>query len=149
MLEVLPALQQTAFDERVAFDVALNHLPPPRPCGVRVVISDFLLEATPGTLVERFSRGAAQLKLIQVLDAEDLEPSFVGGTRLTDAETGEALDRTLTAADLERYEVRFRALVAMWRSAVARVHGGMIQVSAGETLKELMRGELGALVEVE
>jgi len=149
MIEVLPALQQTAFDQRVPFDLALNHLPPMRPCGVRVVISDFLLEAAPGALVERFSRGAAQLTLLQVLDAEDLEPTFVGGARLTDAETGEALDRTLTSDDLKRYDERFRALLALWQSAISRVHGALIQVSAAETLAALVRGPLAAAVSVE
>lgn len=145
--DVLPALQQTAFDERVPFDVAVGHLPPLRPCGVRVVISDFLLEATPSALVERFARGAAHVVLLQVLDAEDLEPTLIGGARLTDCETAEAIDRTLTSADLARYDERFRALISMWQAAATRVHGTWVQLSAAHELQKLVRGPLASVLE--
>lgn len=146
-LEALPALQRLPFDDRAPFDLALSHLPPLRPCGVRLVISDFLLEATPHQVVERFARGAAHLILVQLLDAEDLEPTFIGGTRLTDAETAEALDRTLRAEDLERYVQRLGAHVALWRAAAARVHATWLQLNTARELGELIRGPLSAVLE--
>ncbi len=146
-LEALPALQRTPFDDPAPFDLALGHLPPSRPCGIRVVVSDFLLEATPNALVERFARGAAHLILVQLLDAEDLEPSFIGGTRLTDAETGEAVDRTLTTADLERYHQRLTAHLALWQSAATRVHATWLQMNTARELGELIRGPLSAVLE--
>jgi uncharacterized protein (DUF58 family) len=146
-VEAVPALERVGFDHRVSFEVALGHLPPARPCGLRIVISDFLLEAAPNALVERLARSASHAVLLQVLAAEDLEPAFVGGARLTDAESGEALDRTLRSVDLERYHHRLQAHVALWHNAAARVHASFIQLSAAKPLSELLRGPMSALVE--
>jgi uncharacterized protein (DUF58 family) len=71
-------LRSVSFDARGGLDTALGRLPPLRPCGLRVVVSDFLFEAPMPELVARLARGAAALFLVQVLDAEDLEP---GGPR--------------------------------------------------------------------
>ncbi len=145
--DAVTALASTRFDDRLGFEQAVNQLPPLRACGVRLVVSDFLFEAQPSTLVDRFARGAAQLILLQVLDADDLEPSFVGGTRLTDSETGVALDRTLSASDVERYGQRFQAHVALWQSALSRARGTWLQVSAARPLRELVRERLAPMVE--
>ena len=146
-IEVRSALERLACDERVPFDVALARLPALRPCGLRIVVSDFLFEVSPVTLVERLARGASQLVLLQTLDAEDLEPTVFGGTRLIDSETLEAADRTLTQKDLELYQQRLRAHAAMWQGSAARVHGTWVQLSAALELTGLIRGPMSGLVE--
>lgn len=145
---VTAALDTLEFDGKEPFDVALRRAPPLLPCGLRVVVSDFLFEAVPATLAERLSRGAAGLALLQVLDVEDLDPSGGAGARLTDAESGEVLERILTPRVLEQYAERLRAHVGLWEGAARRVRATWAQASAEKPLDLLARQELQPLVEV-
>lgn len=141
------ALSQVKADGREAFDVTLSRLPPFSHCGLRVVVSDFLVEAVPGPLAERFARNAAGCVLVQVLDDEDVDPSGGAGARLTDSESGEVLERILTPGVLESYQERFGAHVREWQSAARRVSASWVQVPASRSLPELARQELSLLVE--
>jgi len=141
------ALSQLRADGREPFDAALARLPPFQACGLRVVVSDFFVEAAPGALAERFARHAAGCALLQVVDAEDLDPSGGGGARLTDAETGEVLERLLTPDVLQAYRERCSAHVSAWQAAARRVSASWTQVPAAEPLTVLARRELSALVE--
>lgn len=141
-------LEALEFDGRAPFDEALRRAPPLMPCGLRVVVSDFLFESPPEPFAERLARGASGLMLVQVLDAEDVNPSGGAGARLTDSETGEVLERVLTPGVLEQYEARLNAHVGMWQAAARRVRGTWAQASAEKTLDALARHELSSLVEV-
>jgi uncharacterized protein (DUF58 family) len=140
-------LEALEFDGREPFDVALRRGPPLLPCGLRVVVSDFLFEAPPQPFAERLARGAAGLALVQVLDAEDLEPGGGVGARLVDAESGEVLERVLTPSVLEQYQARLRAHVGLWQGAARRVRARWVQLSAEHGLEALARRELLPLVE--
>lgn len=128
--------------------VSLTRAPPLRPCGLRVVVSDFLVEAEPRPIVERLARHAAGAVFVQVLDEEELAPPRGGGARLTDAESGEALERRLTDAVVDAYLAKLDAHVAQWQRAVERVRGQFFQVSAAAPVDVLARRELAALCEV-
>jgi uncharacterized protein (DUF58 family) len=145
--EARTALLQTSADGREPFDVALGRLPPLRACGLRVVVSDFLVEASPGPLSERLSREAAGTVLLQVLDADDVDPPGGAGARLTDAESGEVLERLLSEGVLSEYRERLSAHVAAWQGAARRVSAQWLQVVASEPLDALVRRELSVLVE--
>ncbi len=140
-------LESVAFEGRESFDEALRRAPPLLPCGLRIVISDFLFETPPGPFAERLARGASGLVLVQVLDAEDVSPSGGAGARLTDSESGEVLERVLTPGVVERYEQRLRAHVGLWEAATRRVRGTWVQAVADKSLATLARKELAPLVE--
>jgi uncharacterized protein (DUF58 family) len=141
------AVAKLVDDGREPFDVALGRLPPLQQCGLRVVVSDFLLEAPPAPLAERLARHAAGCVLVQVLDVEDVDPSGGAGARLTDAESGEVLERILTPGVLAAYQERFEAHVRGWQAAARRVSASWVQVTANESLLTLARRELALLVE--
>lgn len=141
-------LEALEFEGREPFDAALRRAPPLLPCGLRVVVSDFLFEAPPAPFAERLARGASGLALVQVLDAEDLDPSGGAGARLTDAETGEVLERILTPGVVDQYLERLRGHVRLWQAASQRVRASWAQVSAERQLDALARQELQRLVEV-
>ncbi len=141
-------LEALEFDGQEPFDAALRRAPPLLPCGLRVVVSDFLFETPPAPFAERLARGASGLSLVQVLDAEDLEPSGGAGARLTDAETGEVLERILTPGVVDQYLERLRGHVALWQAAAQRVRASWAQASAEKQLDALARAELQSLVEV-
>ncbi|MBZ4416274.1 DUF58 domain-containing protein [Myxococcus sp. RHSTA-1-4] len=139
------ALQATAFDARDDLSASLARLPPPRPCGLRVVVSDFLFEADLPALCSRLSRGAAGLFLVQVLDAEDLDPSGGEGARLVDAESGAALEELLTEDVLAAYSRRFEEHQRALRAAAVRARGALLTAPAYEALAGLVAGPLRPL----
>ncbi|MBZ4408782.1 DUF58 domain-containing protein [Myxococcus sp. XM-1-1-1] len=139
---VLRALE---FDARDDLATALGRLPPPRPCGLRVVVSDFLFEADLPALVSRLSRGAAGCFLVQVLDEEDLSPSGGEGARLVDSESGAALEELLTEDVLAAYARRFEEHQRLLRGAALRARGLLVTAPATESLAALVAGPLHPL----
>ncbi len=142
------ALLSTVLDGVEPLPAVLQRAPPLRPCGLRVVVSDFLVEAEPRPLVERLARHAAGTAFVQVLDDEELSPPRGLGAQLTDSETGEALERRLSDAVVDAYLLKLEAHVAQWQLAVERVRGLFLQVSAAAPVDVLARRELAALCEV-
>ncbi|MDP1825412.1 MAG: DUF58 domain-containing protein [Archangium sp.] len=141
-------LESLEFDGREPFDVGLRRAPPLLPCGLRVVVSDFLFDSAPEPFSERLARGASGLALVQVLDPEDLDPSGGAGARLTDSESGEVLERILTPGVVDQYLARLAAHVSLWQGAARRVRASWSQASAEFQLDALARRELHELVEV-
>jgi len=139
------ALRALEFEARDDLAAALGRLAPPRPCGLRVVVSDFLFEADLSALCARLSRGAAGLFLAQVLDAEDLSPSGGEGARLVDSESGAALEELLTDDVLAAYARRFAEHQRSLRGAALRARGALLTASAESSLEALVAGPLRPL----
>jgi uncharacterized protein (DUF58 family) len=140
-----PAVRAAAFDAADDLHGALHRLPPPRPCGLRVVVSDFLFEAPLPELVARLARGAAALFLVQVLDAEDLAPSGGEGARLVDAENGAVLEELLTEDVLAAYARRFAEHQKALTAAAARARAVHLVAPATAPLRALVSGVLRPL----
>ncbi|MCY1039923.1 DUF58 domain-containing protein [Corallococcus sp. bb12-1] len=139
------ALRGAEFEAQDDLASALGRLPPLRPCGLRVVVSDFLFETDLEALCARLSRGASALFLVQVLDAEDLDPSGGEGARLVDAESGVALEELLTDGVLAAYARRFAEHQRALRSAAARARGTLLTVSTADGLRAQVAGPLRPL----
>lgn len=137
---------EAAFDGPDAFTAALRRVPPLSPSGLRVVVSDFLFEGRPEALVERLARDAAGLALVQLLDVEDVEPSAGLGARLVDSETGEALERVLSASVLHGYQRRLGAHLDAWRAAATRAGASWLSCVCARPLEALAMHELLPLV---
>ncbi len=127
------------------FEALLRRRPAVGPVGVRVVVSDFLFEAPPRPLARTLAQGASSLALVQVLDEEDLAPGGAGGVRLVDAESGEALERLLTPAVVERYQARLQAHLGLWEAAAEAVRARWVQAPAAAALSALARAQLREL----
>lgn len=145
--EIRTVLTHLKLDGAEPFDVALMRAPPLMPCGVRVVLSDFLFESPPEKLAERWQRGASALFLVQVLDAEDMDPTGGVGARLIDSENGEAIERVLTPAVIEAYGARFESHQRLWEHAGARVHATFVSASAAYAVDQLAATTLQPLLE--
>lgn len=68
-----------------------------------IVLSDLLQADGLAPWVTQFARPAQQLLFVQVLAPEDLEPVWLEGVALSDAQRGGVLNLDLAAADLTRY----------------------------------------------
>lgn len=145
--ETRTLLQHLPLDGAESFDVALTRAPPLLPCGVRIVVSDFLFESAPEKLTERWVRTCSSLLLVQVLDAEDMDPTGGAGARLIDAENGDALERVLTPGVLDAYAERFQSHQRLWEHAGARVHATFVSSSAAFTVEQLAASTLAPLLE--
>lgn len=139
------ALRAAAFDAKDDLGAALGRMPPLRLCGLRVVVSDFLFEADLSGLMARLARGASALFLVQVLDAEDLDPTGGEGARLVDVESGAALEELLTEDVLAAYARRFAEHQRTLRTAAARAKATLVTAPAPERLSTLVRGALRPL----
>jgi uncharacterized protein (DUF58 family) len=139
------ALRGAAFDARDDLGAALGRLPPLRPCGLRVVVSDFLFEVPLPALVARLARGASALFLVQVLDGEDVEPTGGEGARLVDSESGAELEELLTDSVLAAYARRLEAHQQGLRAAAARARAVHLVATATRPLGELVAGPLRPL----
>jgi uncharacterized protein (DUF58 family) len=145
--EIRSVLEHVPLDGAEPFDTALTRAPPLLPCGVRIAVSDFLFESPPERLAERWARGAASLFLVQVLDAEDMDPTGGSGARLIDSENGEAIERVLTQGVLEAYGERFQSHQRLWEHAGARVHASFTTSSAAFSIEQLAGTTLMPLLE--
>ncbi|MFZ5468149.1 MAG: DUF58 domain-containing protein [Myxococcota bacterium] len=141
---VLRALEHDAADHLLE---ALRRSPPLRPCGLRLVVSDFLFEAPLDQLAQRLSAQASALALIQVLDQEDTRPTGGEGARLVDAETGEVLERILASSVVESYQRRLAEHQQLLRTAAFRVRATLVTAPAQPSIDVLARGPLAPLWE--
>ena len=139
------ALRSAAFDAKDDLASGLGRLPPLRPCGLRLVVSDFLFETPLDALVARLAKGAAALFLVQVLDGEDLEPTGGEGARLVDAESGAALEELLTEDVLAAYARRFAEHQRALGAAAARARAAHLVAPAPQALSALVAGPLRPL----
>jgi uncharacterized protein (DUF58 family) len=141
------ALKAAAFDGQHAMPEGLGRAPPLRPCGYRVVVSDFLFEAPLDRFAERLAVGASALAWVQLLDPNDLEPTGRFGARLVDSESGEALERILSPPVLDAYAQRLGAHQRLVRNAAERARAALVSSSVAPDIHGLVRGTLGPLLE--
>ncbi|QDV06008.1 hypothetical protein Poly30_15120 [Planctomycetes bacterium Poly30] len=117
-----------------------------RPSSVRVVVSDFLVPADPGRLVQPFARDAGRVVLLQVLSKDDAEPEAHGALRLVDSEHGGIREVVVDRSTLRRYAERLARLQSGLAEAVRR-HGGLFLPARSDlelsgALESLARGGL-------
>ncbi len=133
------------FSHRDGLLESLDRVPPRwRPRGIRLLLSDLLLDAEPRAVLARLARGSAAMWVVQLLAADDVDPaaSIEGGGfgRLEDSETGETRDLLLDAAAFERYRRAFAAHRESWHHA-CREAGAVMATLVAERLVDGWRPE--------
>lgn len=103
--------------------------------GVRVLISDLLWMDDPMQLLQRFSRHAAAVVVVQLLAASDANPTDRGRVRLVDAETNEQREIFIDDAALGRYRDALLRHQQNWSRACRQ---------AGATMAELIAEQVAA-----
>lgn len=124
---------------------AIKRAPPLRRAGLRIVISDFLFEAPMERFAETCARDSTGTHFVQLMDAEDVDPSGGFGARLVDAETEAGLDRILSPAVLRRYLERLETHQRLVQGAAYRVRASLMTAVVTMRLEEMVRGPLGPL----
>lgn len=140
LVPFLRALDQLAPDGTTDLAQAIDQLRKRnlRP-GLLAVFSDFF---DPGPVLDALSRARAQghdLRLVQVLAPDELEPHLEGDYALEDVETGELVDITLDASALEAYARRLAGLVEELRAAAKRLGASYVLARTDEPLEAVVR----------
>lgn len=142
-------------DPTVAFDDAIRALargdgssPMTGTRGITLLISDFLLPETPGSL--RFIAGSPTLDTyaVQVLSPGELDPAalsddgLVGDLRLTDVETGRAQEVTVTPATVAQYRRNLGQSIAALKSRCATYGITHSLISTSTEVEQVVTGTL-------
>lgn len=110
--------------------------------GVRIVISDFLFPLDPGRLVRQLATGASTLWIIQVLSDWEQQPTYLGGRRLVDVESGQEIDLLLQRQMVTEYLSRLQRVQQDLREAARRHQATFLTVTAERGLAETCRQDL-------
>ena len=117
------------------------------PGALVVLLSDLLFPSAPDPWCSALAARAGQLAVVQVLGARDVAPT-PGPWRLTDAETGEVLERRVDAAAISAYLGRLDALTEAARDACRRTGALFARVCSDQPTAVAARAlaEAGLLV---
>jgi uncharacterized protein (DUF58 family) len=111
------------------------------PSGVTVLISDLLDPEWERALTRLPARGA-DLAVIQVLGAGELDPKVAGDVDLVDVETGRRLPMSLTESTIERYVERRDAWLEEVANRVAGLGAAYSLVPVDVDLRQVILGSL-------
>ncbi len=132
-------LSQMEFSGRIGLEAAPGRLLGLRPRSIRIVISDFLFAGDARPLVSACGRGGAALFFLQTLGQEEIRPEVSSGQRLTDVESGAALDLVLDRHTIGQYQGRLAAHEAHYRQELRRHGGSFSRLNTSHSLKHLAR----------
>lgn len=104
--------------------------------GLRVLLSDLLWSGEPAQLLQPLTRDAAHVIVIQLLAAQDAEPSVRGRLRLIDAESGEPREIYVDEAALARYRAALARHQQHWRQACRQSGATMVELIAEQVVTD-------------
>ncbi|MBX7221903.1 MAG: DUF58 domain-containing protein [Blastocatellia bacterium] len=117
------------FDSNQTLESCLAGSPPSfKPQGVRIVVSDLFWLGDPLQTLQHVSHGAANLVVIQLLAATDVQPELKGNVRLVDSETQEIRELFADSRALEQYRSAFLRHQSNWETACRHVGARLIPV---------------------
>lgn len=119
--------------------------------GVLVVVTDALspngdVEAWPRAIA-RARAGGHDVRLVQILSPEDIDPPWDGDLELVDAETGAVVDVTFDARAREAYARRLEALVGALREGCRRSKAAYARARSDEAVIPVVRRLAGGALD--
>jgi uncharacterized protein (DUF58 family) len=115
--------------------------------GMLVVISDFF---DPGPVTHALGRAHAMghdIALVQVLTAEELNPTLAGDVVLVDAETNAEIELTADPAALRAYLAKLAVLVEDLRAFARKAGGTYVRIRTDEPWHPAVRRFVGRAVD--
>lgn len=122
-----------------------------RPQGLRLLISDLMWPQWPRDALRGLSGGGAASLVVQVLTAEEVQPTARGYFRLEDCETGERLDLRLDGAAIAAYGQALERHRQAWEETCRQAGAFLVRLVAEElldALREVGDGGTGHLLEL-
>jgi len=112
-----------------------------RTAGMTVLCSD-LLEPDWDAALNRLPARGAELNVMHILGAGELDPPELGDVDLIDSETGERVAMTLTRNTLKAYDTRLRGWLDQVEAATGRLGAGYMLVDTRQPLRDVLLGGL-------
>ncbi|NNC81703.1 MAG: DUF58 domain-containing protein [Acidimicrobiales bacterium] len=112
-----------------------------RGAGMTVLCSD-LLESDWDVALSRFPARGAEVTVVHVLGAGELDPPELGDVDLVDSETGERVAMTMTAQSLEAYHERLNTWLEEVEFAARRAGAAYVRADVRVPLREALLGGL-------
>ena len=109
---------------------------------VRIVISDFLFPHDPEVLIKRLAADSGALRVIQLLNAWEADPTPLGGRRLIDAESYSDADLFIDRKAIATYRERLTRLQEELSRCCRRVHAPFVMLIAERGFPALCQSEL-------
>jgi len=110
-------------------------LPPLRPGGTRVLISDLLWLGDPLVLMRPFAERAAVCVVVNLLARADAEPPEGQSLRMVDSETDEIREIHVDAYAAKRYREALARHQDNWEQACRQVGAGFMALTAEDVLR--------------
>jgi uncharacterized protein (DUF58 family) len=104
--------------------------------GLLVIVSDFFDPAGLESLQDALKPLRHRVLFLQLVRKSDAEPRIEGDVRLTDCETGEAIDLTVTPHLLERYRTAYRQFNDALAAIARRRQAPLLKIDVEEDLVE-------------
>ncbi len=111
--------------------------------GLRIVISDFLWDISPASIIQKLAKTNCSLILLCVLSNEEMNPSINGIMSLSDSENGGRLDIEISARERELYKERLSSHLSLWKEDCVRA-GAIFQTIITE---DILSGQLSGLLQ--
>ncbi len=140
-------LPEVSFNSGTVFSSAQVQSTALKRCGIRCVVSDWLVAEAPLPILQALQRNAGRLVLIELLSGQDVAPLYLGGVRLVDAETGESALLEVSAEARTRYLQNLSAHRERWKSMARKLGAVVIEASSERSLAQLASSSLGAVLE--
>ncbi len=141
--EQIDGLSQTPFNGRATLPELIGqNLVPMRRQSVRIVISDFMFEHDPQTMIQRLAGNASTLWVIQLLNEWESNPNKLGNRRLIDLESGAEVDLIVDEKTIDEYRVRLTRLQRDIARNCRRTHALYALAIAEKGLADLCRDDL-------
>lgn len=116
--------------------------------GVLCVVSDFFDEGPWDHALSRARAAGHDVRILQVLGSEELDPPMEGDYELEDAETGEVVRVSVDADAIETYRAEVERLFSRLEAVARRTGGRYVRTSAAEpvpaALRRMLAGEVRA-----
>ena len=100
--------------------------------GIRIAVTDLLWQGEPGRFLRRFTDGAMQTIILEILLPEEINPFLSGNIMLQDAESGEERELMIDERLLQRYRERLERHRQMWHREAANFGVQLLSISAAE-----------------
>lgn len=106
--------------------------------GISIVISDFFTTGSIEEAIKYLAYKKQQIVFIQVLDEDELNPTFGGQVRLVDSETKEEVNITITPKLLKAYRDKLKAQQANLKELTKKYGGVFFQISSSDSIDKIV-----------
>jgi len=121
-----------------------------RTSSVRLLLSDFMSPAAPGSIIRPYAEGCSLLLVVRLLGPWEADPDPTGPVELVDREAGRSRQRNVEASAVRAYRRRLQRLTDALQEEISRCGGRWVDVTADRSLEDVLRDEFlpEGLVEV-